>query len=144
MVLGYLVRRSGDQSAGEEMAQETFYRAARAFLGWRGGRPSAWLLAIARNVLVDEVRRGKRLVPLSDSLLDDETNSVDAPGYSEDLLSGLSKEHQNLLHLLYIDGFSYEEVATMSGSTAAAMRTAAYRARAAARDLLERASNDAN
>ena len=55
-------------TVAEELAQETFYRATRAFLGWRGGSPAAWLLAIARNVLVDEVRRGQRLVPLSETL----------------------------------------------------------------------------
>jgi hypothetical protein len=27
-------------------SQETFYRATRAFLGWRGESPVAWLLAI--------------------------------------------------------------------------------------------------
>jgi RNA polymerase sigma factor (sigma-70 family) len=62
LVLGYLARRTGSATLAEELAQETFYRATRAFLGWRGGSPAAWLLAIARNVLLDEARRGQRLV----------------------------------------------------------------------------------
>ena len=58
LVYGYLRRRTGDPALAEELAQETFYRATRAFLGWRGGSPAAWLLAIARNALADEARRG--------------------------------------------------------------------------------------
>ena len=42
LVRGYLLRRTGDPAAAEELAQETFYRATRAFLGWRGGSPVAW------------------------------------------------------------------------------------------------------
>jgi DNA-directed RNA polymerase specialized sigma24 family protein len=53
LVVGYLARRTGSTTVGEELAQETFYCATRAFLGWRGGSPAAWLLAIARNVLID-------------------------------------------------------------------------------------------
>src|SRR6187402_3613455 len=68
-VLGYLTRRTADRTLAEELAQETFVRATAAFLGWRGGPPAAWLLAIARNVLIDHHRRGRRLVPLEESLL---------------------------------------------------------------------------
>jgi DNA-directed RNA polymerase specialized sigma24 family protein len=57
LVLGYLARRTGSAILAEELAQETFYRATRAFLGWRGGSPAGWLLAIARNVLVDRSPR---------------------------------------------------------------------------------------
>lgn len=59
LVFGYLARRTGDTTVAEELAQETFYRATRAFLGWRGESPAAWLLAIARNALADEGRRGR-------------------------------------------------------------------------------------
>lgn len=55
LVLGYLTTRVRDRSLAEELAAETFYRATRAFLGWRGESPPAWLLAIARNVLIDAV-----------------------------------------------------------------------------------------
>src|SRR5436190_16481284 len=67
LVNGYLARRTGDAVLAEELAQETFYRATRAFLGWRGGSASGWLLAIARHVLIDETRRGRRLVLLPDA-----------------------------------------------------------------------------
>src|SRR3954451_20317333 len=70
LVYGFLPRRTGNPTLAEELAQETFYRATRAFLGWRGGSAPAWLLAIARHVLIDEARRGRRLAPLPEALED--------------------------------------------------------------------------
>ncbi|SON56617.1 Sigma-24 [Hartmannibacter diazotrophicus] len=42
----YLVR---DHSVAEDIVQEAFLRAFRAFSGYRGDNPRAWLLAIVRN-----------------------------------------------------------------------------------------------
>lgn len=132
LVAGYLLRRTGSATLAEELAQETFYRATRAFLGWRGGSPVAWLLAIARNVLVDEVRRGRRLTPLGEYLLE--------PAESRELaldlraaLEELRPSQRRLLELVYVDGFTHAEVAAMVGSTPGAVKTAVWRARAALR-----------
>jgi DNA-directed RNA polymerase specialized sigma24 family protein len=133
-VLGYLARRTGDRVLAEELAQETFTRATAAFLGWRGGPPAAWLLAIARNVLIDHHRRGRRLVPLEDSF-------VPAQGFPDtgvevrDLLSRLPPNSRRLLELVYLDGFTQAEVAVMINKSPVAVRTAVWRAREALRIL---------
>src|SRR5665809_147112 len=75
LVLGFLRRRCGDSATAEDLAQETFYRATQAFLGWRGESPAGWLLAIARNVLIDDVRRERPTLPLKDPL----DNQVEKP-----------------------------------------------------------------
>jgi RNA polymerase sigma factor (sigma-70 family) len=130
LVVGYLARRTGDTAVAEELAQETFYRATRAFLGWRGGSPAAWLLAIARNVLVDHMRRrGRELVPLSDQLLDQvESEDVTSEEISA-ALSSLSVKQRRLLELIYLEGYSHAEVAAMAGMSAGAIKTAVWRAR---------------
>ena len=63
---GFLQRRTRDPHLAEDLAQETFIKATRALLGWRGENPGAWLLAIARNVLIDHARRSRRELPLPD------------------------------------------------------------------------------
>lgn len=133
-VVGYLARRTGDRVLAEELAQETFTRATAAFLGWRGGSPTAWLLAIARNVLIDHHRRGRRLVPLEDALLPSQA-FPDTAVEVRDLLSRLPPSTRRLLELCYLDGFSHAEIAAMTNRTPAAVRTAVYRARDALRAL---------
>src|SRR4051812_39231296 len=109
LVHGYLARRTGDPVLAEELAQETFYRATRAFLGWRGGSAVAWLLAIARHVLIDEVRRGRRLQPLPESLVDphDPTGARDL----ESVLARLPLPQRRVIELVYLHGYSHGEVA---------------------------------
>ena len=132
LVFGYLRRRTGDASAAEELAQETFYRATRAFLGWRGGSPVAWLLSIARHVLIDEARRGRRLVPLPETLAAPET-SPDAQLAVDEAMGRLPEVQRRLLALVYVDGYSLAEVAALTDTTEGAAKTALWRARAAFR-----------
>jgi RNA polymerase sigma factor (sigma-70 family) len=138
LVVGYLCRRTGDPVLAEELAQETFARATRAILGWRGEAPAAWLLAIGRNVLREHVRKGRRLVPLDESMLDD-LRTVDSGADLElrDLLERLPAAHRQVLELVYLEGFSHAEVAAMTDSTAAAVKTMVWRARATLRALYE-------
>jgi len=136
LVFGYLLRRTGNASAAEELAQETFYRATRAFLGWRGGSPVAWLLSIARHVLIDEVRRGRRLVPLPETLAAPESSPETQLAVGE-ALARLPETQRRLLALVYVDGYSLAEVAALTGTTEGAAKTALWRARAAFRAVYE-------
>jgi RNA polymerase sigma factor (sigma-70 family) len=135
LVLGYLARRTGSASLAEELAQETFYRATRAFLGWRGGAPAAWLLAIARNVLIDEARRGQRLVPLSETLFESGGLTVETSERVSEALARPPATQRRLLELVYVDGYTHAEVAAMTGTMAGAIRTAVWRAHQAFQQL---------
>ena len=127
LVLGYLVRQTRDVHLAEEIAQETFVRATRAFLGWKGGSPAAWLLTIARNTLVDHVRKHGRVVVIADMaelpVSDPEDERV------HEALALLPERVRRLLTLHYFDGFSLAEIAAMSNSTPAAVKAAIHRAR---------------
>ena|SRR5688572_8010927 len=132
LVYGYLARRTGDPVLAEELAQETFYRATRAFLGWRGGSAVAWLLAIARHALIDESRRGSRLQPLADSLVGESGPDVTAATMT-DLLAPLPAPQRRLLELVYVYGYSHAEVAAITGVSEGAVKTGVWRARQAFR-----------
>jgi RNA polymerase sigma-70 factor, ECF subfamily len=59
----YLTRKVGNPDQADDLAQETFYRALKAFEGGRGWLPSAlkeyrpWLFRIATNLAIDHLRR---------------------------------------------------------------------------------------
>ena len=117
----------------EELAQETFLRAARSILGWNGASPVGWLLAIARNVHLDHARRARRVVAWDDALLD----RVDAPPEPLDdsrvsaVLVRLPIGARRLLELVYFDGFTPTEVAAMTGAAPGTVRMSLMRARVA-------------
>ncbi|MFD9940161.1 RNA polymerase sigma factor [Nonomuraea sp. NPDC059023] len=131
LVCGFLLRRTRDPHLAEDLAQETFVKATRAMLGWRGENPAAWLLVIARNVLLDHVRR--RRVELA--LPDPDELGVPSIGSRalevRDALDRLPPQHRRLLELVYLEGFSMVEVAAMTGKKHNTIKTAVWRARAA-------------
>ena len=134
LVFRYLHRRTGDRAAAEDLAQETFLRATRALLGWRGGRPEAWLLTIAGNVFIDDARRRKVSLPLMEELLPSsaEENAATRVDVIE-ALRRLPPQQAQLLRLVHMYGFTHAEVAAMSGTSTEAIKTAAWRARRAFR-----------
>jgi RNA polymerase sigma factor (sigma-70 family) len=142
LVLGYLLRRTGDRATAEDLAQDTFLRATRAILGWRGGRPEAWLLAIARNVLVDAQRRGRPTLPLEEGLPAVGEGDPATGVAVKDVLRRLPDSQARLLTLVHVDGFTHAEVARMIGTTPAAVKTGVWRAREAFRRVYESEAND--
>src|SRR5437588_3762706 len=69
-VYGFLAYRLRDRHTAEDLTQATFERALRAWSRFdpRRAEESTWLLAIARNLLIDHHRRDRpdQLEPLSD------------------------------------------------------------------------------
>ncbi|MEV4564182.1 RNA polymerase sigma factor [Nonomuraea sp. NPDC049419] len=135
LVCGFLLRRTRDPHLAEDLAQETFVKATRALLGWRGESAAAWLLTIARNVLLDHVRRSRRELALPDA------DELGVPPLHvaaldvRDALERLPEQQRRLLTLVYFEGFSMVEVAAMTGRSHSSIKTAVWRARAAFADL---------
>ncbi|MDA0631838.1 sigma-70 family RNA polymerase sigma factor [Nonomuraea sp. MCN248] len=135
LVCGFLLRRTRDPHLAEDLAQETFIKATRALLGWRGQNAAAWLLTIARNTLVDHLRRNRRELALPD------VGELGVPPLHvaaldvRDALDRLPEQQRRLLALVYLEGFSMVEVAAMTGRTHSSIKTAVWRARAAFADL---------
>jgi RNA polymerase sigma-70 factor (ECF subfamily) len=60
-VYGFVAYRIGNRAEAEDLTQETFERALKAWRRFDPSRaqPRTWLLAIARNLLVDHYRRDR-------------------------------------------------------------------------------------
>jgi RNA polymerase sigma-70 factor (ECF subfamily) len=124
------LRLSGSTQTAEELVQETYLRALRA---WRSYRPgtnlAAWLATILRNAYLDEARRRSRrpaTEPLDDEseyFLYDQLSGGRLEGPQEALMSKLTNdailqsleevpEHfREAVVLVDIGDFSYQEAA---------------------------------
>jgi RNA polymerase sigma-70 factor (ECF subfamily) len=111
-------------------------------LGWRGGNPASWLFAIARNLLIDEARRGRVAALAETADLVDVENAAIARTEIEETLLQLPESQRRLIRLVYIDGFTHGEVAAMTGSSAGAVKTAIWRARDAFKAAWLEATDD--
>ncbi|MGH9104990.1 MAG: sigma-70 family RNA polymerase sigma factor [Acidimicrobiales bacterium] len=125
-----------DAQSADDLAQEAFLRAVKALGGFRADAAvRTWLLAIARNTCLDELRsrsrresRDRVAHPLP-SL--DELAAGDASGRAvvADLLSRLHPERRDALVLTQVVGLSYEEAAAVCRCPLGTIRSRVARAR---------------
>jgi RNA polymerase sigma-70 factor (ECF subfamily) len=143
-VYGYLLSRCHDVQIAEDLAADTFLAAVSGVR--RGTVPEltvAWLIAVARNKLVDHWRRLEReerklrLVHDEDDGAPDEWDVRLDAAVAHGVLAELGAHHRAALSLRYLDGLSVPEVADALGRTLHATEALLVRARAAFRRAYE-------
>jgi RNA polymerase sigma-70 factor (ECF subfamily) len=153
-LFGYLLRQTHDRARTEDLIQQTMlhmHRARESFIP--GAEVTPWAFAIARRLLVDVVRRGKREVLASDA---NDANDNGAAGVSEsrqpsadDLvrarevaarleraLAALPVSQRTAFELIRQEGLSVAEAAQVLGTTTMAVKLRAHRAYEALRSAL--------
>lgn len=137
-VYSYLMSRVGDRSTAEDLTQEVFMAGlARARTG--GAVEVAWLIAVARNKLVDHWRARARqdrklvLVDSQPSAPEDDPTAVTDLGAAATAMAEVNPTYRAALVLRHVDGLSVPEVAAHLGRTVEATEQVLARARAAFR-----------
>ena len=150
LVLAFLSRVLGAGGAGsatEDLAQDVFLRAYRAFPSYdpsRGARLSTWLLTIARNAALDARKRRR----LPEAPLDEESlasPSLDPERLREQAELGqaialaaerLSLEQREVFVLAEFHGLPMDEIAQVVGAPTNTVKARLFRARERLRELL--------
>jgi RNA polymerase sigma-70 factor (ECF subfamily) len=143
-VVRYLAVRLGSRDAAADLASEVFLEALERvpLLRWRGRPVLAWLYRVAANMAADELRRRAREVPVEEP----EGISAVAPDPMETLperealaraLGGLSSDHQLVVHLRLVEGYSFAETARLMGRSVGACQMLLLRAARQLREELE-------
>ena len=140
----------GDGADPEEVAQEAFLRAWMTWDRYATTRPFWALVAtIARNLCMDH-HRHERVVSTvleqragelssSPSITPEERLEQDEEyEWARQALAELCPNHQRLLHLREIDGWSCDDIAAADGTSPEAATAALYRARQRLRDAYNR------
>ena len=132
-------------SAGEveDLVQETYLRALGSLARYRADAPvPVWLLAIARRVCADHVRRRQRHRRLVDRIAGNTTAlDVPAPEVVDDLLGALTPERREAFVLTQLVGLSYEEASAVVGCPIGTIRSRVARARADLMTMVARADS---
>jgi len=143
-VYGFLAYRLHDRDVAEDLTQATFERALRAWGRFDPRRASelTWLLAIARNLLIDHHRRDKsdRNEPIDERLLPGvagpEQRLSAAPELTE-ALAQLSDRDREVLALRFGGDLTGPEIADLLDLSLANVQQIVSRALRKLRTLLE-------
>jgi RNA polymerase sigma-70 factor (ECF subfamily) len=124
-----------DPQSADDLAQESFLRAMKALPSFRGdAQARTWLLAIARNTSLDELRSRSRRRARDSSLVQEAPFGLFPadPGGNvvvADLLGRLSAERREVLVLTQLLGLSYDEAAAVCKCPVGTVRSRVARAR---------------
>jgi RNA polymerase sigma-70 factor (ECF subfamily) len=144
---GYLLRQTRDRARAEDLVQQTLlqmHRARDRFVP--GADVTPWAFAIARRLLIDTVRRGRREVltddgepdagTSADPSADDHVAAVELEARLRRELQRLPESQRTAFELVKSEGLSMAEAAAVLGTTTMAVKLRAHRAYEALRMAL--------
>jgi RNA polymerase sigma-70 factor (ECF subfamily) len=146
-LLRYLLHLTGRRELAEDFFQETWIRVLERGRQYDGRREfSAWLFAIARNLVMDSFRR-KQPVSLDTVSNDEDAAPMEIPAsgptpfdstvqneQNQQICSGMEKiavEYRETLALRFQEGMSLEEIANVTGAPLGTVKSRIYRGLAA-------------
>ena len=128
----YIFVRINDKAEAEDIASEVFLKALRSLKSFRGTREQmpAWLYKIARNLIVDFVRKEERKRKAQrDITIIDRTDDVETTIETRDRLrkvieglKHLTQAQREVLGLRAFSGLKSAEVAKLLGKSPGAVR----------------------
>ena len=149
MAYNLAFRMLGDRNSAQDAAQDAFFCAWRKISSCKGTNFRAWLMSITANTCRDHLRKVKRSpsVPIESLLCEPAGSpSVESPeayalrrelnGEIQRGLSTLPSHQKTAVILCDIQGFSYEEIASIMGCSIGTVRSRISRGRAQLRDYL--------
>jgi RNA polymerase sigma-70 factor, ECF subfamily len=153
-LLNFAFKLLGNREEAEDVVQETFTAVFRKLKSLKDDdRFEAWIFRIARNFIYLRYRsRTGELVPLdSDEELENDARVLEAQGKSPEaaaladelqdvvgkVVRDLPDKHREVFVLSAIMGFSYQDIAKISGKSIASIKTDIHRARLEVRDKIK-------
>ena len=140
MVHRYVYHRVGDRATAEDVTSETFVRALRRIdsLSFQGRDVGAWLVTIARNIILDHVKSSRYRLEVATADMRDADRATDGPEdavvahlTNQELLAcvqQLGSEQQECIVLRFLHGLSVSETAEIMGKKDGAIKALQHRA----------------
>jgi RNA polymerase sigma-70 factor, ECF subfamily len=144
-IVRYLTVRLGSREEAADLASEVFLEAFTRVprLRWRGKPVLAWLYRVAANMAADSLRKRQREVP--SAKVEPAATAPDAADRIADrealvrALESLPADYQLVVHLRLVEGYSFAEVARLTGRSVGACQMLMLRSARRLRANLEQA-----
>ncbi|MBR1828401.1 MAG: sigma-70 family RNA polymerase sigma factor [Atopobiaceae bacterium] len=142
LVYNYVLRRTSNREAAEDVVSEAFLRAARFYERFDPARAkfSTWVISIARNCISDYFDREVATAPIDEvpegvfAQEDTQADRFDDINMLQKLLATLDDEEKELIYLKYYEGKRNVEIAEALGMNASTISTKLARAIAKMRE----------
>ncbi len=141
-MLRFCLKLLRDRQAAEDAVQNTFLKLQTAAAGpVKAGSVKSWMYTVARNEAFGELRRNAGNLPdeepvwsgtLPDGLLEEQDRTAAVAA----MLNALYPTYREVIVLREYDQLSYEEIAAVTGTSIASVKSRLFKARKAMLDRL--------
>ena len=144
-VYSYLVSLVKNPSAAEEITQQTFFKALSKKDSFKNkSNELTWLIAIAKNLAVDEFRKASRKGKFPEDNLPSDTDihqaveNRDASLQIHLILHELSEPYKEVFQLRVFGELTFSEIGKIFGKTEGWARVTCHRAKLMIRERMEK------
>jgi RNA polymerase sigma-70 factor (ECF subfamily) len=135
----YCMRVLLDEEMARDAFQEAFMRLYEHRHSYDGRRFMVWFFTIVRNVCLNMRRNKKPTVPFETSRANETSSEIRDVVLHERIASALNQlpiDYREALVLYEYDGYSYQEIADITGASISTVKIRIFRARKQLRTLL--------
>jgi RNA polymerase sigma-70 factor (ECF subfamily) len=139
MIYAFAYRLSLQQADAQEIAQDTFIKAARSLGAFRSASSfKNWLYRIARNSATDWLRHKVRQTKLVESLAEQEREQPTDFSHLHDALRALPDDLRAAIVLTIYEGMNHAEVADILGCAETTVSWRVFMAKRKLKEILSR------
>jgi len=141
-VFHYILSFLKDAGAAEDVLIEVYLAVWRNASSFQGrSKVKTWIFGIARNQALNALRRSPPTSSLENhpgaAVSGDSGKSAEQRVLVNQALAALSRQHREVLELVFIYGMRYQEIAHLLGIPVNTVKTRIFHAKKAARQLIE-------
>ena len=142
-VYSYVLTMIKDRAAAEEITQNTFYKAMTAKKKFEGKSSEfTWLCSIAKRLMIDEYRRGKKTGELSEAVPSEkdiakETEDLNMALHIHLVLHEMPEPYKEVFQLRIFGELSFAQIGMIFGKSENWARVTYHRARLKIQERME-------
>lgn len=138
-VYRFALKHLRDEDVAKDVVQESFARLWLKVEEVDAAKAKSYLFTTAHHVMVDEVRKGSRSTRMEEHHEDLRWTAQSQPDLQRVLEEGLAKLpaiQRSVVLLRDLEGYSYEEIAELTGLNLAQVKVYIYRGRTALKEFI--------
>ena len=135
----FIVKNLKDQDAARDVVQDTFEKMWRKLSSVDFDKAKSYLFTTAYHTMIDNIRKEQRsglLESHHENLVQTENSFTDLKSILDKALNTLSQIQRSVILLRDYEGYSYEEIGSITGLNESQVKVYIYRARMSLRSYL--------
>lgn len=135
----FALKHLRDEDVAKDVVQESFARLWMKVDQVEAAKVKSYLFTTAHHIMVDEVRKGKRSTRMEEHHEDLRYTGQSQPDLKEILEAGLATlpaTQRSVVLLRDLEGYSYDEIAELTGLSESQVKVYIYRGRTALKNYI--------